>query len=125
MHGKRDKDLHITSLEIKFDKTDATFTVNYDFDKFSETFFLLFGTNTLEPKIKSTFSNFDYDVIRIDQNKAILRVKNISRLDKDYYLHDSHKLTETIDTVYISYPSDTRIREYHNINSTPNFFYHI
>ena len=122
--GKIDKQLHITSLEIKFDKTDAIFTVNYDFDKFSETFLLLFGTKTIEQKVRSPFQNFDYEIIKIDQNKAILRVKNISRLDKDYYLHDSHKFSDTIGTVYISDPSSTIIREYHNVNSTPNYFYH-
>lgn len=121
--GKRDKDLHITSLEIKFNKTDAIFTVNYDFDKFSETFLLLFGTKILEPKVRSAFQNFEYDIIKIDQNKAILRVKNVSRLNKDYYLHDSHKFRHTIETVYISDPSSTIIREYHNVNSTSNYFY--
>lgn len=122
--GKREKELHITSLEIKFNKTDAIFTIHYDFDKFSKTFFLLLGTKTLEPKIKSLFPDLEYDVIKIDQNKAIIRVKNISRLDKDYYLHDSHKFSDIIDTVYISDTSSTIIREYHNINSTPNYFYH-
>lgn len=122
--GKRDRDLHITSLDIKFDKTDAIFTVNYDFDTFSETFLLLFGTKPLEPRIKSLFSDFEYDIIRIDLNKAILRVKNISRLSKDYYLHDSRSFNETIDTVYISDTYNTVIREYHNVNATPNFFYH-
>ena len=122
--GKRDKGLHITSLEIKFDKTDAVFTVNYDFDKFSETFLILFGTKTLEPRVRSIFPNFEYEVIKIDQNKAILRVKNISRLNKDYYLHNSRKFNHTIETVYISDPSNTKVREYYNINSTPNYFYH-
>lgn len=122
--GKIDKRLHITSLDIKFDKTDAIFTVNYNFDKFSETFFLILGTKTLEPKIRSIFPNFEYDVIKIDQNKAVLRVKNISVLNKDYYLHTSRKFGDTIDTVYISDPSNTRIREYYSINSTPNYFYH-
>lgn len=121
--GKREKELHITSLDIKFDKTDAIFTVNYDFDKFSKTFLLLLGTKALEPKVRSTFPDFEYDVIKIDHNKAVLRVKNISVLNKGYYLHNSHKFSETIETVYVSDPSSTRIGEYHNINSTPNYFY--
>ncbi len=121
--GKREKELRVTSLEIKFDKTDATFTVYYDFNKFSKTFLLLFGTKTLEPKIRSIFPDFEYEVVKIDQNKAVLIVKNISVLDKGYYLHNSRKFSETIDTVYVSDPSNTRIGEYHNINSTPNYFY--
>src|SRR3970040_1048473 len=83
--GKREKDLQITSLEIKFDKTDAIFTVNYNFDKFSETFLLLFGTKPIEPKVRSAFQNFEYELIKMDQNRAILRVKNISVLNKGYY----------------------------------------
>lgn len=121
--GKREKELHITSLEINFNKTDAIFTVNYDFDKFSKTFLLLLGTKAIEPKVRSIFPDFEYDVIKIDHDKAILRVKNISVLDKGYYLHNSRKFSETIDTVYVSDPSNTRIGEYHNINSTPNYFY--
>jgi len=121
--GKRDKDLRITSLDIKFNKTDAIFTVNYDFDKFSETFLMLFGAKTIESKIRHPFQNFEYDIIKIDHNRAILRVKNISVLNKGYYLHNSREFGDTIDTVYVSDPSTTRIREYHNINSTPNYFY--
>lgn len=121
--GKREKELHITSLEINFNKTDAIFTINYDFDKFSKTFFLLLGTKAIEPKVRSIFPDFEYDVIKIDQNKAILRVKNISVLNRGYYLHSSHKFSDTIGTVYISAPSSTRIGEYHNIDSTPNYFY--
>lgn len=121
--GKREKELHVTSLDIKFNKTDAIFTVYYDFDKFSETFLLLLGTKALEPKVRSIFPDFEYDVIKIDHNKAILRVKNISVLNKGYYLHSSHKFSNTIETIYVSDPSSTRIGEYHNINSTPNYFY--
>ena len=121
--GKRDKELHITSLEIKFDKTDAIFTIYYDFDKFSKTYLLLFGTKTLEPRVRSVLPNFEYEIIKIDPEKTILKVKNISRLNKGYYLHNSQKFGGTIDIVYISDSSANRIREYFNINATPNYFY--
>lgn len=121
--GSQEKELHITSLDIKFDKTDAIFTVNYDFDKLSKTFLLIFGAQTLEPRIRYIFSDFEYEIIKIDPERTILRVNNISILNKGYYLHYSHKFGDTIDTVYISDPSSTRIREYTNINSTPNYFY--
>ena len=121
--GRREKELHITSLTIQFDKTDALFTVNYDFDKLTRAYILIFGGNIIEPKVKSIFPNIDYDVIKIDQDKAILRVKNISRLNKGYYLHNSQKLGETIDMVYISDHSNTKAREYYNINATPDYFY--
>lgn len=121
--GRQGRELHITSLSIKFDKTDAVFTVNYDFDTFSEAYILLFGAKIIEPKVRSIFQDFEYEIIKIDPGKAILRVRNISVLNKGYYLHNSRRFGETVDTVYISDISDPRIKEYYNINSTPNYFY--
>lgn len=119
--GREKRQLPITSLNIQFDKTDAIFTVNYNFDKISKMYFLVYGSKSLEPKIRSIFSDFDYDVIKIDEDKAILKVKNISRLDNGYYLHDSREFGDTIDIVYISdsYSNKT----YFKINSTPYYFY--
>lgn len=121
--ARRDKQSHITSLTIQFDRTDAVFILNYDFDKLSKMYLIMLGTKSLESKVKYMFSSFDYEIIKIDQDKAILKVKNISRFDDGYYLHDPHKFGETIGTVYI-YSSDSfRPREYFNINSTPYYFY--
>ena len=121
--GRQGRELYITSLSIQFNKTDAIFTVYYDFDAFSKTYLLLFGTISLEPRIRDIFPNFDYEIIKLDTKKAVLKVKNISRLDKGYYLHNSQKFGETIDIVYISDPSSAKIREYSNINATPDYFY--
>jgi hypothetical protein len=122
--GKQERQpLHITSLTINFDKTDATFTVNYDIDSLPKMYIFLLGSKSLEPKIKSVFSNFDYEIVKMDQDKAILRVTNVSRLDKGYYLHESRKFGETIDTVYIYTPDSPRAKEFSSINSTPYFFY--
>lgn len=121
--GRRERQLHITSLTIQFDKADAIFTANFNFDKLSKTYLLVFGSKSLEPKVRSIFSNFDYEIIKIDQDKTVLRVKNISRLEKGYYLHDSRKFGETIDIVYIYSSESSSPKEYFNINSTPYFFY--
>ncbi|VVB87556.1 Uncharacterised protein [uncultured archaeon] len=122
--GKQERQtLHISSLIINFDKTDATFTVNYNMDNLPKMYILLLGSKSLEPKIRSVFSNFDYEIVKMDQDKATLRVKNVSRLDKGYYLHDSRKFGETIDTVYIYTTDSPRAKEYSMINSTPPFFY--
>lgn len=120
--GKGDRQLYITSLIIQFDKTDATFTVNYDFGKLPNLYLIMFGSKSIVPKIETIFSDFDFDIIKIDNNKAVLNVKNISRLNKGFYLHDSHKFGDIIDTVYIS-DSSNNVKEYHNINSTPYYFY--
>ncbi len=107
------RSLDITSLTITFDKADAIFTVNYEFDRLPKMYLLLFGSKNLEPKIRSIFSNFDYEIKKIDQDKAILRVKNFLRLEKGYYLHDSRiKFGEGIKTIYIDTPDSPEPKKY-------------
>jgi hypothetical protein len=101
------RSLDITSIIINFDKTDAIFTVYYDISGLPKIFILFLGSKSLEPKIKSVFSDFDYDIIKMDADKAILRVRNISRLEKEYYLHDSVKFGEGINTVLYIYTPDS------------------
>ncbi|MBU3967062.1 MAG: hypothetical protein KKG76_06785 [Euryarchaeota archaeon] len=101
------RSIDITSLTINFDKTDATFTVYYDIGRLPKMFILLLGSKSLEPKIKSVFFEFDYDIIKMDPDKAVLRVKNISRPQKEYYLHDSVKFGESIKTVLYIYTPDS------------------
>ena len=117
------KTLDITSLTIDFKKTDAIFTVNYDLGSIPKMFILLMGSKSLEPKIKSVFSEFDYEIIKMDQEKAVLQVRNVSWLDKGYYFHDSIKFGEYIDTVYVYTTDSTRPKEYSHINSTQPTFY--
>jgi hypothetical protein len=117
------KSLEITSLTIDFKNTDAIFTVNYDLGSLPKMFILLMGSKSLEPKIDSVFSGFDYEIIKMDQEKAVLRVKNVSWLDRGYYFHDSIKFGEYIDTVYVYTTDSPRPREYSHINSTQPTFY--
>ncbi len=123
--GKPQKHLlEITSLTINFDKADATFTVNYDLGKLPRLYILLLGSKDLEPKIDSVFSNFDYKITKMDQDQAVLRITNISRFDRGYYLHDSRiKFGETIKIVNIYFPDDPIPRDFYNVNSTPVVFY--
>ncbi len=121
--GNPSRPLEITSLIIDFDKTDANFTVNYDLGKLPKMYILLFGSKSIEPRIKAVFPSFDYEIIKMDQDKTKLRVKNISRLDKGYYLHDSRKLGASINTIIVYTPDSPRPTEYSNLDSTPNKFY--
>ncbi|MBU4374869.1 MAG: hypothetical protein KJ714_10650 [Euryarchaeota archaeon] len=121
--GNPSRPLEITSLTIDFDKTDAVFTVNYDLGKIPKMYILLFGSKSIEPRIKAVFPNFDYDILKMDQDKAILRVKNISRLEKGFYLHDSRRLGASVNTIVVYTPDSPRPTEYSNFNSTPNKFY--
>lgn len=113
----------ITSLIINFDKTDATFIVNYDLGKIPKMYILLFGSKSIEPKIRNIFPDFEYDIVKMNQDKTILNVKNISRLEKGFYLHDSRKLGTSINSIIVSTPDSPRAKEYNNLNATPNTFY--
>ncbi len=117
------RSLDIISLTINFDKTDAIFTVNYDLGTLPKMYVLLLGSKSIEPKISSVFSNFNYEIIKMDQDKVIMRVNNISRSIPGYYLHDSRKFGTTIDKIYVYTPDSPVFKEYSNRNSTPDTFY--
>jgi hypothetical protein len=115
----------ISSLTIKFDKTDAEFTVNYNLGTIPKMYIILMGGKSIQPKIQELFSNFDYEVIKMDQDKTILHVKNISRYDKNlnYYLHESVKFGGTLNKIIIYIPGDDHPVEYSDRNATPTKFY--
>ena len=117
--------LDITSLIVKFDKTDAQFTVNYDIGTMPKMYIMLLGGKSIEPRLKDVFPNLDYTVIKMDQDKAILNVKNVSRYEKNlnYYLHDSIKFGATIKNMIVYIPGDSRPSEYIGLNATPSKFY--
>jgi len=115
----------ISSLTIKFDHTDAEFIVNYDLGAIPKMYILLLGGKSIEPKIQELFSNFSYEIIKIDQDKTILHVKNISRYDKNvnYYLHESVKFGGTLNKIIVYIPGDEHPVEYFSRNATPTKFY--
>ncbi len=115
--------LEISSLVIKFQNTDAEFTVNYDIGTIPRMYILLMGGKSIEPKMKELFSNFDYEIIKMDQDKAILHVRNISRFEKGYYLHDSIGFGTRINTMIIYIPGDPSPAQYFGLNATKNTFY--
>ena len=115
--------VEISSLIIKFQKTDAEFTVNYNIGTIPRMYILLMGGKSIEPKMKELFSNFDYDIVKMDQDRAILHVKNISRFEKGYYLHDSIDFGTKINTMIIYVPGDPRPAQYFGLNATKNTFY--
>ena len=80
--GTTGSPIDITSLVINFDKTDAQFTVNYDIGTMPKLYIILLGGKSIEPRIKDVFSNLDYTIIKMDQDKTILHVKNVSRYSK-------------------------------------------
>src|SRR5665811_470305 len=114
--------IDITTLVVKFDKTDAQITVNYDLGTMPKMYIMLLGGKSIEPRIKDVFSSFNYTDIKMDQEKTILHVKNVSRYEKNlnYYLHDSIKFGATIKNIIVYIPGDPRPSEYIGLNSTPS-----
>ena len=115
--------LDITKLTIKFDKKDAELTIDYDLGTMPKMYILLLGGRSIEPRVREVFSNFDYEILKMNQEKTILRVKNISRYEKGYYLHDSVKLGAIINTMVIYIPGDPHPTEYFGLNATKDTFY--
>lgn len=113
----------VSSLTIKFDKTDAEFTLRYDIGTFPRLYILLMGGTSIEPNINDLFSKFDYEILKLDHEKAILRVRNISRFEKGYYLHDSTSFGTKIKNVIVYIPGEARPSEYFGLNATKNTFY--
>jgi hypothetical protein len=116
------KYIHIDSIEIVFDKTDANVNVEYRLSPFAEAYMFLLGSKNLEPKIKEIFANFTEVKIRqIGSNSASLLITNISRQKDQYYLHDSRRFGVSPDNLTLVSPQGTRT--FQNPHSTGDFFY--
>lgn len=117
--------IDINLLTMHFNKTDARFTVNYDIGAISKIYIMLLGGKSIEPVISEVFSNFNFTIVKIDQDKTIIQVHNISRYEKNvsYYLHDPVKFGIVMKKVEIYVPGDVRPKDYVGINATPALFY--
>lgn len=117
--------IDINLLTMDFNKTDAQFTVNYNIGVISKMYIMLLGGKSIEPVISEVFSNFNFTIVKIDQDKTILHVHNISRYEKNvgYYLHDPVKFGIVMKKVEIYVPGDVRPKDYVGINATPALFY--
>jgi hypothetical protein len=116
------KYIHINSIEIAFDKTDANVDVEYSLSPFAEAYMFLFGSKNLKPKIQEIFANFtEVKILQIGSNRASLQITNISRKKDQYYLHESREFGMQPEILTVIYPEGTR--KYQNPKSTPNAFY--
>ena len=74
------KYIHLDSMEIAFNKTDADVSIEYHLNPFAQTYIFLFGSKNLEPKIKEIFSDFgNVEIQKIGRNSASIQVKNVSK----------------------------------------------
>lgn len=115
--------IHIDSIEIAFYKTDANVDIEYHLSPFAQAYIFLFGSKNLEPKIREICAEFNVAKIqKIGINKASLTLTNTSRLNGQYYLHDSMRFGIAPDMLTIFFP-DGNSRIYKNPSSIPYLFY--
>jgi len=117
------KYIHIDSMVIEFDKTEADIQIQYHLSPFAQVYMFLFGSKHLEPKIEEIFFDFEtIEIQRIGRTNALILVKDISRQNDEYYLHDSRELGMQPDVLTLVYPDSTR-RNIEHATETPYIFY--
>lgn len=117
------KYIHIDSMVIEFDKTDADVQITYRLSPFAQAYMFMFGSKHLEPKIKEIFFDFEnIEILRIERTSALIHIKNVSRQSGEYYLHDSRELGMQPDILTLVYPDKTR-QSIEHAKATQNVFY--
>jgi hypothetical protein len=115
--------IHIDSIEMAFYKTDANVDIEYHLSPFAQAYIFFFGSKNLEPKIRGICAEFNVAKIqKIGLNNASLTLTNTSKLNGQYYLHDSIKFGISPDILTIFFP-DGNSRIYRNPLSVPYLFY--
>lgn len=116
------KYIHLDTMEIAFSKTDAEISIEYHLSPFAQAYIFLFGSKNLEPKIKEIFYDFEnVEVQEIGRTSALIQVKGVSRKSGEFYLHESHKLGLSPDTLTVIYPGGTRRNTEHAKATPPTF----
>lgn len=117
------KYIHIDSMVIEFNKADADVQIKYSLSPFAQVYMFLFGSRHLEPKIKEIFFDFEnIEIQRIERTSAVIHIKDISRQNDEYYLHDSKELGMQPDVLTLVYPDKTR-QNIEHAKATPYLFY--
>lgn len=120
------KYIHVDSIEIQFEKTDATVSINYHLSPFAQVYVFMFGSKNLEPKIKEIFSGFhEVKIQKIGRSSASLQIQNISKEYGGYYLRDSFELGVQSDVLTFIYPPNGTRRSYEHVKVTRPVFYEI
>lgn len=117
------KYIHIDSMVIEFDKTDADVQIKYRLSPFAQVYMFMFGSKHLEPKIEEIFFDFEnIEIQRIGINSALIHVKDISRQRDENYLHDSRELGMQPDVLTLVYPNGKR-QNIEHAKKTSDVFY--
>lgn len=117
--------VEVTEMRMEFQEEDAVFTVYYDIEILPKIYIMAFGGANIVPEVEAQFASFDKDDVtieRLDYERAVVVVKNVSYYNKGYYFHNPHKLGITIKKLVVD-PPDSLPRIYLNTNVTPSLYY--
>ncbi len=117
--------VQVTETLMEFQKEDAVFTVYYDIEILPKIYIMAFGSAKIVPEIEAQFAPFNDDDVmikRLDYERAVVVVKNVSHYDIGYYFHDPHKFGITLNKLVVD-PPDSLPRIYLNTNTTPSLIY--
>ncbi|AAM06666.1 TPA: hypothetical protein HA338_11895 [Methanosarcina acetivorans] len=117
------KYIHLDTMVIEFDKTDANVRISYHLSPFAQVYMFMFGSKHLEPKIEEIFFDFEnIEIQRIGINSALIHVNDISRQKDEDYLHDSRELGMQPDVLTLVYPNGKRKNIEHAKNTSDIFY---
>lgn len=117
------KYIHIDSMVIEFDQTDADVQIKYHLSPFAQVYMFMFGSKHLEPKIEDIFFDFEnIEVLKIGRTSALIHINDVSRQNDEYFLHDSRELGMQPDILTLVYPDNTR-QSIEHAKDTPDIFY--
>ncbi len=117
--------VQVTETLMEFQKEDAVFTVYYDIEILPKIYIMAFGSAKIVPEIEAQFAPFDENDVtieRLDYERAVVVVRNVSHYNKGYYFHNPHELGITIKKLVVD-PPDSLPRIYLNTNTTPSLYY--
>ena len=115
--------IHVTQLEIVFNGTNATATVDYDLNFFTQLYIFFFGNRNLDPLLNDFLYGFEeFQIDSIQGTTATAQLTNVSRYTGSIYLHDSRPFSSPVDELIYVYP-EGEIRSYKNVTATRNTFY--
>ena len=117
--------INVTETLLEFNGTDGVFTVYYDIDILPKIYIMAFGGANIVPEVEEQFASFDKEDVRIkrlDYERAVVVVKDVSFYNKGYYFHNPHNFGMNLTKLVVD-PPDNLPRTYLNTNSTRSIFY--
>lgn len=117
--------INVTETLMEFNGTNGVFTIYYDIEILPKIYIIAFGGVNIVPEVEAQFASFDKEDVRIqrlDYERAVVVVKNVSFYNKGYYFHNPHNFGMNLSKLVVD-PPDRLPRTYLNTNSTQSLFY--